>query len=302
MASVIKKIANRELAVIPKHILSNNMFEVITGSVAYGVSGDTSDMDVVGFYIPQREVMFPHLQGAIVGFDNFGQWKPTKPWQKHHIKDNSNNIEYDLTMYPITRFFQLAMQNNPNMIDYLFSPHECILHSTHIGQTVREKRHLFLHKGCWHKFSGYAHAQLTKLTGKKRTQNSKRHKIIEEHGYDVKFAYNLVRLLSEVEQILTTGDLDLRRSKEVLKEIRRGEWKLEKFEKYFADREKHLQKVYDECDILPYGPRYDEIKQLLIYCLEYHYGSLDDVLHVPDKAEKALRQIKDITEKTLGEI
>lgn len=57
---------------------------------------------------------------------------------------------------------------------------------------------------------------------------SKRINLIDKFGYDTKFAYNLVRLLNECEQILVEGDLDLERSKEMLKSIRKGEWSLEK--------------------------------------------------------------------------
>ena len=300
MSSIVQKLTKKGLAVPPDEIVSNSMYEVITGSVSYGVSSDTSDMDVVGFYMPRLDIMFPHLKGEIAGFGKESHWKPTKPWQKHHIKDESDGKEYDLTMYSITRFFQLAMENNPNMIDYLFVPYNCILHNTQVGQMIREKRHIFLHRGCFHKFAGYAHAQLKKLKDKKRTKESKRHVIIEEHGYDTKFSYHLYRLLDEVEQILTTGDLNLQRGKEVMKEIRRGEWEMERFEIYFSEREKYLQKVYDECTILPYGPREDEIKQLLLDCLEHHYGSLEKVVQVPDKMENALRQIAEITNKVLG--
>ena len=66
------------------------------------------------------------------------------------------------------------------MIDSLFTPHECVLHITQVGTMVREARHLFLHKGCWPKFKGYAYAQLHKMRGKKPI--GKRLEIREELG------------------------------------------------------------------------------------------------------------------------
>ena len=59
---------------------------------------------------------------------------------------------YDLTIYGIIKFFNLAMHNNPNIIDSLFTPVNCVLHSTRVGDIVRENRKLFLHKGAWSKF------------------------------------------------------------------------------------------------------------------------------------------------------
>ena len=56
------------------------------------------------------------------------------------------------------------MENNPNVIDSLFTPVNCVLHSTRVGNLVRENRRLFLHKGAWPKFKGYAYSQLHKMT------------------------------------------------------------------------------------------------------------------------------------------
>jgi hypothetical protein len=57
-----------------------------------------------------------------------------------------NGRTYDLTIYGIIKFFNLAMENNPNVIDSLFTPVNCVLHITRVGNLVRENRRLFLHK------------------------------------------------------------------------------------------------------------------------------------------------------------
>ena len=69
-----------------------------------------------------------------------------------------------------------------------------------------------MEKACWPKFKGYAYAQLNKLKTKK--PEGRRLATVEAHGMDVKFAYHVIRLISEVEQILTTGDLDLEANRE----------------------------------------------------------------------------------------
>ena len=91
------------------------------------------------------------------------------------------------------------MENNPNVIDSLFTPATCVLHCTRIGAMVRENRKLFLHRGAWPKFKGYAYSQLHKLAIKQPI--GKRAELVAKHGYDTKFAYHVVRLLGEVEQI-----------------------------------------------------------------------------------------------------
>lgn len=146
MSSVTFKLAEKELIQPPRWLPANVHYETITGSVAYGVSGDASDMDVYGFAIPPKEVVFPHLVGEIAGFGT-----PIAPrfeqFQKHHINEPDTGRQYDLAIYSIVKFFQLCMENNPNMIDSLFTPRRCVLHSTEIGEMVRSNRRLFLHKG-----------------------------------------------------------------------------------------------------------------------------------------------------------
>ena len=88
-------------------------------------------------------------------------------------------------------------------------------------------------------FGGYAYSQLHKMRTKK--PEGKRIETIEKYGYDVKFAYHVVRLLDEVEQILTIGDLDITRDRERLKAIRSGEWEMERVEQHFENKERILE-------------------------------------------------------------
>jgi predicted nucleotidyltransferase len=198
---------------------------------------------------------------------------------------------YDLTIYSVVKFFRLLTDNNPNIIDALFVPRHCILHSTAIGELVRENRKLFLHKGCWARFKGYAYAQVHKMRTKK--PEGGRQKIVDEFGYDVKFAYHVVRLLNEVEQILIEHDLDLAQNKEQLKAIRRGEWTHAQVEQYFTDKEKQLESVYLN-STLPAVANEAAIKQLLLQCLEQHYGSLHECVAKLGSAENALLEIEKI--------
>jgi len=239
------------------------------GSQAYGVSVDDSDLDVYGFCIPPKDIVFPHLGGVIFGFGNQGE--RFEQYQEHHVNDPNKKVSYDLTIFSIVKYFRLCMENNPNMIDSLFTPRNCVIHSTTISEMVREKRRMFLHKGCWHKFKGYAYAQMSKIRNKVNASNEKRAASIAEHGYDLKFAYHIVRLLNEVEQILVEGDLDLQRNREQLKDIRRGEWTIEQVERYFEEKERALEATY-AASSLPHSPDEDAIKRLLMNCLEEHYG------------------------------
>lgn len=118
-----------------------------------------------------------------------------------------------------------------------------------------------------------------------------------KYGYSTKFAYHIVRLLNEVQQILEEGDLDLERSREQLKSIRRGEWSREQILEHFSEREKQLEEVYNKSTI-PYGPDESKIKALLLNCLEMHYGNLDNCLKTSDiKYDTLLLELQSLVDK-----
>lgn len=297
-SSVVEQLTVKKRINTPKWLPNAVAYETIMGSVAYGVSSDTSDMDIYGFCIPPKEQVFPHLTGEIPGFGR--QIQRFEQYQQHHVHDpdalGGKGREYDLTIFSIVKFFQLAMENNPNIVDSLFTPVSCVLHSNRIGEMVRENRRIFLHKGAWHKFKGYAYSQLHKMDIKNPQEGSKRAEIIEQFGFDVKFAYHVVRLIDEVEQILAEGDLDLQRNREQLKAIRRGEWTSEQIREFFTQKEKDLEALYAKSS-LPHTPDEGKIKQLLLDCLEAHYGSLADAVVVPGQERELLRQIKELCER-----
>jgi len=282
----------------PRWLADNCQMLMTMGSVAYGVSNDSSDMDVYGWAIPPKEIVFPHLAGEIFGFGR--QAKRFEQYQQHHIHDRDalggKGREYDFSVYSIVKYFSLCMENNPNMVDSLFVPQTAILHMTRIGDLVRSNRKIFLHKGCWPKFKGYAYSQLHKMTGKNPVGN--RLAIREKYGYDVKFAYHVVRLLSECEQLLQEGELDLqeRGRREHMKAIRRGDVPEEDVRRWASEKEAHLERLY-ETSSLPHGPDEAKIKDLLLHCLEEHYGNLSDAVVRHDAAKLALQEIAEVLER-----
>ncbi len=341
--SRVSRLEAKGLIKPPKFLSTNIHYETIMGSVAYGVSADTSDMDLYGFCIPPKDLVWPHLAGEIPGFGT--QIKKFEQYQQHHVLDQHDSILraivcpdcgepveeakptadfmchsqacgtatngpkllasdkvvrqtgriYDISIYSIVKYFHLCMQNNPNMIDSLFTPTTAVQHITRIGQMVRDSRKIFLHKGAWHTFKGYAYQQMHKIDIKDPT--GKRRALIDKHGYDTKYGYHLVRLLNEIEQILTEGDLDLQRNTEQLKAIRRGEWPLQHLKDYFARKEVDLEALYQK-STLRWGPDEPAIKQLLLNCLEEHYGSLAEYVVVPSKEKQVIVDIQAIIDRS----
>lgn len=111
MASVIQKLIDQKLIDPPPFMSGSIQYETICGSMSYGVSSDSSDMDIMAFCIPDKGTVFPHLNGEI---DGFGTKLPRfEQFQEHHIRSLDGQTEYDVTCYNIVKYFQLLMENNP---------------------------------------------------------------------------------------------------------------------------------------------------------------------------------------------
>ena len=278
MPSITARLVEKALIHPPDFLSSGVMYETLMGSVAFGVASDTSDIDVYGFCIPPQDEVFPHLTGEIPGFDE--PKKRFTQFQQAHILDESTahpgTIEYDLAIYSIVRYFSLCLECSPNVIDSLFTPDDCVLHLTPVGSMVREARHMFLHKGCWPKFQGFADAQIRKMRSPNPT--GKRGQTREQFGFDIKYAYHLVRLISQCEQILKECDMDLRRNRDHLQAIRRGEVPEQEIFRWYAEKEKRLDSLYENCKIRDQPDR-GAIRDLLLNCLEHHYGTLTDEIY-----------------------
>ena len=293
---------------MPEWLPENSVYETIMGSQAYGTSmGVNSDFDIYCVYLPPKTGMFPHLEGKVWGFDVY---KELHTFQWHHLKVGDEN--FDLSCYPITTYFKLAMECNPNMIESLFTTYDCVRKATQgIGVVMRDNRNLFLSKVAYPKFRGFALAQLGKVrttTGENVSllsyyRNSDKSKLttkrkeLAEFGVDWKFMYHSCRMLLELEDILETGTINLRKNSDFLKLIRSGTYTLEYILGWFADKEVYLEKLYNESD-LQKTPDNVKIRELLIDCLETHYGDLSNVVYkTTNSLENFTTELKELMDK-----
>jgi predicted nucleotidyltransferase len=273
---------------VPKWLLTNTMYLTYMGSHAYGVARPDSDFDVYGWAIPSKSDIFPHLEGYVHGFDPMH--KPFDVWVKTAIQHKEK--EYDFQIYGIINFFRLCLDGNPNMIDSIFTPLNCILHSNEISNMVREKRHMFLSKKLFQTFKGYAYSQIKKIKHSTPQEGSKRFADVEKHGFDTKYCYHLVRLISEIEQILREHDLvlDEKSRREHLKAIRNGDVKVDDIIEWASSKERELD-ILCTNSLLRETKATGLAKQVLLECLEQHYGSLAKAVVTKSDAEVKLEKI-----------
>lgn len=253
-------------------------YEGINGSWAYGNATEKSDFDIYGFCIPPAEVIFPHLRGNIPGFD-----ENDKKFEQYNLQNVLiKNKECDFSIYNIAKYFYLCSNCNPNMIDSLFIPEECIINTSEIGKLVISNKEIFLSKKAYHTFSGYASSQKNKILHKKNTKG-KRTEIIEKFGWDTKFGSHLIRLLLECKEIFQEGTLTLNKNALEISKIREGFYTEKEILEWSDNLQKELDELYISSKKIPDRIRHQDIKNLLIKCLEDAYGSLDGIVSFTSK-------------------
>ncbi|MVM28623.1 nucleotidyltransferase [Spirosoma sp. HMF4905] len=116
------------------------IFECISGSRAYGTNLPTSDTDIRGvFILPQTD---------LYGLNYIEQ-----------VNDDKN----DVIFYELRRFVELLSKNNPNILELLCAPADCIIQQHPLfSQLVPSD---FLSKLCRDTFAGYAISQIKKARG-----------------------------------------------------------------------------------------------------------------------------------------
>ena len=97
----------------------------------------------------------------------------------------------------------------------------------------------------------------------KEERNPQRAELEAKFGYNSKHAMHLVRLMRMCEEIISTGEIRVKRpdAKELL-EIRDGAWSYEDLIAWSEQQELKIQKLYDNTNVVPKEPNRKEIEKL----------------------------------------
>lgn len=116
------------------------VFEVITGSKAYGLNTAESDTDIRGVFILPKEMFYSLEYSA-------------------QVANETNDIVY----YELKRFIELLAKNNPNIMEMLNIPEQFVLQRHEIMEYLKDD--IFLSKLCEKTFANYAFSQIKKAYG-----------------------------------------------------------------------------------------------------------------------------------------
>ena len=292
--STLQRLTDRGLVKPPRWLPGNVQYETIMGSVAYGVSSDTSDVDVYGWAIPPKEDIFPHLRGEIPGFGKPGQ-AVRAVYQEHHVEDRDALAGHGPHLRPDDlRHRQVLPPGDGEQPER----HRLAVHARdlrpaqHAGSAISCGRTAGCSstRGPGPSSKGTPTSQLHKLAIKQ--PQGKRAELVAEHGFDTQV--RLPRRAAHrrgrddpaggghrppAQQRATQGDPPGRVDRGAAAGLVRREG--------VAPGAGSTPRA--RCGRRPDEPK---IKALLITALEEHYGSLEGCVVDPDRAVVALRNIQ----------
>jgi uncharacterized protein len=125
-----------------KWLWGNTLFLTTYGSHAYGTNIESSDFDYRGFCVPPKE----YIHGFHKRFEQAEFHTP-----------------YDMCVFNIQKFFKLATDGNPSVLEILFTSPENhqIVHP--LAANILKNRDIFLSTKVKFTFSGYAMSQLKRI-------------------------------------------------------------------------------------------------------------------------------------------
>ena len=116
------------------------LLEAVSGSRAYGLATEESDTDIKGVFFLPRDLFY--------GLGYVAQ-----------VNDEGNNTVF----YELGRFVELLLASNPNTLELLATPEDCLLFRHPLMASLRCE--WFVSRACRQSFAGYAYGQIRKARG-----------------------------------------------------------------------------------------------------------------------------------------
>lgn len=212
----------------------HTILRCIIGSKLYGTDTDTSDTDYMGVCIEPVE--------CVAGFSEFEQ-------DIVQNRTDAGVMTTEAKVYSLRKFLRLALGGNPDVIPLFFVPASHKTVDTAIGRQLQELAPHIVSRKCGVKFLGYMESQRRKMLGERGQLGVTRSALVSKHGYDTKFAMQIIRLGLNGVELLTTGRLtfpmhDSERG--MLLRIRNGEVTINEVLQRAGDLEKDLRDAISE--------------------------------------------------------
>src|SRR3954468_951493 len=167
------------------------IYRCVVGSQAFGVSGDDSDVDRRGIYLPAPELH----------------------WSLYGVPEQIENNDTQEAYWELQKFLVMALKANPNILECLHTP--LVEYASPLAEELVGHRKVFLSKLIYQTYNGYVMSQFKKLEQDLRARGE----------IKWKHAMHLMRLLLSGITALREGELRVRldEHRDALLKIKRGE-------------------------------------------------------------------------------
>jgi predicted nucleotidyltransferase len=215
------------------------LFTGITGSTAYGLAHADSDIDRKGVFIHHLDERFQ-----------------LDPWVETYTQH-----EPDFEVHEIGKYLRLTLGCNPNLLELLFLPQDCVEHFDFDWFELVNNRDRFLsERAVRASYGGYAKQQVERL--KQRNAEGKDGFSSDVQKRTAKHARHCFRLFWQGAELLRTGEMNVRltgEQRELLFTI--GDLPVEKLVKLFEAEDQRFQQIESG---LPEEPDRQWVKDWLI--------------------------------------
>lgn len=240
------------------------ILRVVAGSQLWGTQvSESSDRDELGVCIEPPEY--------VVGLRRFEQYVGRTKAEG----ERSGAGDLDVTIYGLRKFVSLALGGNPTIIALLYAPESACLVRTPAGITLQALAPEIVSRRCGAAFLGYMQQQRQRLTGERGQKNVQRPELVEEHGFDTKYAGHVVRLGLQGVELLREGGMTLpmrEPDRSTVLAVRRGEVTLPEVLSIAENLERQITRMLTgvaPC-ALPREPKREVVEAVMI--VEYRHA------------------------------
>jgi predicted nucleotidyltransferase len=246
---------------LPDDIKDKEIIRVLVGSTLYGTGLEgREDTDLMGVCVPPWR--------SIYGLGSFDQFM----WRTQPEGARSGPGDIDYTCFGLQKYMRLACKGNPTILLLLFVPEAYCEVLTPLGRFLQEQKKLIISKDAGMRYLRYSQRQRRNLE-EKMYGKSNRPELIEEFGYDTKYAMHALRLLYHGIEVMTNGEIELPigKHRDLLRAIRYGEVQYKDVLVLIAETEVALIKAIDETKLQEH-PEISTIENFMRWCYEETYN------------------------------
>jgi len=234
----------------------------LVGSTIHGLELEgTDDRDEMGVCIEPPS--------HVIGLNSFETWVyRTKP---EGVRSEAGDL--DLVVHSLRKFARLALKGNPTVLLLLYVKPDDLLLRTPLGDELQALAPAFASRQAGNAFLGYLTAQKQRLLGNRGQLRVHRPELVDEHGYDTKYAMHVLRLGYQGRELLQTGRISLPMREDERHHVfavRRGEVALDDVVVEIGLLERELQELLETSPLQP-EPDRATVDEFLVRAYRAHW-------------------------------